>query len=569
MRITKYIKALLVVLCLVAWAQSAEAKGGDRPNKDFLFFDSIFREYMDHYVNNGLEVAQAKVDEMNKLADSRNSRYGHILSNLAKVPLATYKRDASEAQEYLDIAAKLLKRSDPQKLHAYYHYVEVCALQFEGRFEIAFLKRKETIRMFEALQDSMFLLKIYRNRGVYYQNHGYLDSALACYDEAARWIDEHHQYQPSLYKASCYIESGDFENANIENRRAYRLLHHHDVEHEHLYSWYLCFWNQYHVYLMYLHDYDSCEMTLRQMRLVGSRLGRYYSHVENLSMWAEYWNIRGEYQSAIDSCLSALNDSSSIEVNFYRNQLLSLLIDAYEAQGNYKEAFAYQKELNILVDSLNQDNIRQIDKQWKKYHAKEEELVSMSKHRSNMGMVSIIIGISMMLLLAVLYAQVQRSKIAKQRMLMQQMEQERLLQKQKLELAESRMAQAKTQTQIRNLEDEVKSVLIAAPKTVRSQVLLNIQQLQDNQIGDMWREYEYNFRISYDGFIERLRERFPNLNDTDVKMCMLLLQGCTPKDMVTMLKLSDNTVKIYRKNLRKKLNIENPDTPIQDFLRTI
>lgn len=65
-----------------------------------------------------------------------------------------------------------------------------------------------------------------------------------------------------------------------------------------------------------------------------------------------------------------------------------------------------------------------------------------------------------------------------------------------------------------------------------------------------------------------LKERFPNLTERDIRLCALLRQGLTSKDIAGILNISDQSVDVARHRLRKKLNLDRSER-IDDFLRDI
>lgn len=66
--------------------------------------------------------------------------------------------------------------------------------------------------------------------------------------------------------------------------------------------------------------------------------------------------------------------------------------------------------------------------------------------------------------------------------------------------------------------------------------------------------YEESNRILAD-FRSELQQKFPQLTERDLRLCALLKQGLTSKEIAGMLNISDKSVDIARYRLRKKMNV--------------
>lgn len=71
-----------------------------------------------------------------------------------------------------------------------------------------------------------------------------------------------------------------------------------------------------------------------------------------------------------------------------------------------------------------------------------------------------------------------------------------------------------------------------------------------------WNKFEENFNLVYDNFMVKLRERYPNLNKTDLKLCAYLRMDLSSKEMASLLNISVRSIETARYRLRKKLNLE-------------
>ena len=65
-----------------------------------------------------------------------------------------------------------------------------------------------------------------------------------------------------------------------------------------------------------------------------------------------------------------------------------------------------------------------------------------------------------------------------------------------------------------------------------------------------------------------MKELFPNISETDLRLCAYIRTGMGNKQIATMLALQPDSIKKSRHRLRKKLGL-SIETSIEDFLRSI
>jgi hypothetical protein len=80
-----------------------------------------------------------------------------------------------------------------------------------------------------------------------------------------------------------------------------------------------------------------------------------------------------------------------------------------------------------------------------------------------------------------------------------------------------------------------------------------------------WNNFRQNFEEVHKGFITKLKENFPLLNDNDIKLCALLKLNFNTKQISSILDITPDSTKVARYRLRKKLGIST-ETKITDFL---
>ncbi len=150
----------------------------------------------------------------------------------------------------------------------------------------------------------------------------------------------------------------------------------------------------------------------------------------------------------------------------------------------------------------------------------------------------------------------------KQRQLIKEME----LKKQSLLTYALKMAQ-KNQllTDLKNKlkqTDNVPGDINTLRKEIISAINHSIQNDKD------WEQFEIYFNDIYQGFYKRLKEKYPDLTENDLRVCSLVKLRFSIKEISNMLFLSPETIKSTRYRIRKKLNLSN-DERLSDFLNKI
>jgi|SRR5690554_2197667 len=102
--------------------------------------------------------------------------------------------------------------------------------------------------------------------------------------------------------------------------------------------------------------------------------------------------------------------------------------------------------------------------------------------------------------------------------------------------------------------------------TIQNQILAGkINRAQGNELVNMignslsdedeWKLFQDNFDLIHQNFFRKLKERYPTLTPTDLKLCALLRLNYSSKEVSSMLNISIRGVEAARYRLRKKINL--------------
>ncbi|EAY27384.1 tetratricopeptide repeat protein [Microscilla marina] len=82
-----------------------------------------------------------------------------------------------------------------------------------------------------------------------------------------------------------------------------------------------------------------------------------------------------------------------------------------------------------------------------------------------------------------------------------------------------------------------------------------------------WENFTQTFEMAHPNFYKRLRQRFPDLTEYDLKLCALLRLGFESRELASILNITLDSAKKARFRLRKKMKISEQD--LSGFMRDI
>jgi ligand-binding sensor domain-containing protein/DNA-binding CsgD family transcriptional regulator len=121
--------------------------------------------------------------------------------------------------------------------------------------------------------------------------------------------------------------------------------------------------------------------------------------------------------------------------------------------------------------------------------------------------------------------------------------------------------------------EQIKSQLKTAvtnPESDGRTALNQIIKLIDNTIklDNNWKKFEFYFDQVHGNFLERLREKYPDLTTSQLRLCAYLKMNLTSKEIATLMNISVAGIEKSRYRLRKKFNLEH-DLMLTDFIQNI
>jgi ligand-binding sensor domain-containing protein/DNA-binding CsgD family transcriptional regulator len=100
--------------------------------------------------------------------------------------------------------------------------------------------------------------------------------------------------------------------------------------------------------------------------------------------------------------------------------------------------------------------------------------------------------------------------------------------------------------------------------------LVQIVKLIDNnsKLDNDWKKFEFYFDQVHSNFLKQLREKYPDLTISQMKLCAYLKMNLSTKEIATLMNISVAGIEKSRYRLRRKFNLDH-DRMLTDFIQAI
>lgn len=268
----------------------------------------------------------------------------------------------------------------------------------------------------------------------------------------------------------------------------------------------------------------------------------------------------------------------------YRLMTHEVLAKIYAATGNYKNAYLHSNQamiFNAQVFGKNSKNSQHLFEINDKYHIqkeKEKEIIRLQRikeleHEESIANLKTILY-SLIVISLLLYGRLLIKNIRRKH----QSEKQALAEKQEMELQKS-----KEILELKNKELTSSALQLIEKDEFIERLKVNLTENKENvdvrTINKMlktiqgtpssnWKEFEARFTAVNQSFYSNLKEKYPDLGQTDLKICALIKLNFSSKDMASLLGISFESVHTSRYRLRKKFKLDRNDN-LNDFIAGI
>jgi DNA-binding CsgD family transcriptional regulator len=269
----------------------------------------------------------------------------------------------------------------------------------------------------------------------------------------------------------------------------------------------------------------------------------------------------------------------------------------YEKQGKFNQAFDFLSRHKVISDSVySAGRAKQIAEMQARFDSenKEKEIILLKQEKAlNQTYLILALGaVVFTAIISLLIVNRQKMKIRSERELSEKeaqlMEERKTLYEAELKNRELAEQQLHDQLEYKNKElasytlnliqkneilenlkeavEEIKS----APEGMVKQKLTSLVNMVNYSfhLDRDWENFKIHFEQVHQDFFKKLIERYPDLSANDLKLCSLIKLNLDNKGIAAILNISQESAKVARHRLRKKLELAADQTLIA-FLNNV
>ena len=281
--------------------------------------------------------------------------------------------------------------------------------------------------------------------------------------------------------------------------------------------------------------------------------------------------------------LKSLQLSYQINSLSSREEILKDLSELMSLKEDYKQAYTYHVAYKSISDSLfnkkNHQKIIQAEMQYK--FDKASHIAKTEQKQKEYLLIALAIFLLLVVVIVMIMYRLQKSKVKIQQLAKESAElsnKEFILRehslKQELELKSKELTTniiylLKKNELINEISNRLKELKKQVKKDDQEIIKKIIDDLKNAQDENVWKEFEVRFNQVYNDFYDRLISKYPDLTVNEKRICGFLRLNMTSKEICSLTRQSYNSLNVARARLRKKLNIQNEEVNLVNFLENL
>lgn len=399
----------------------------------------------------------------------------------------------------------------------------------------------------------------------------------------ARSLADKLAYEMNISYSSAYLQKGDISASLARIEAARRTAGIEDIAKV---------YQNLSIHYLYIGEMEQASsFCLKALELSGNM----YEKSVIATNYAVILLEQGMYDSALAVCRKNLAYTNQTDVYHVRSNLYFVMSRIYEAQGLYKEAFAYRRKEQEVLDSVynkeSEEKILQLNQEFatdkllrdKELLETKFKLQEVENSRRNI----LVLLLALLFLIAISLIIIIVRHLSRQRKANRHLKEEivhvtedsrkamqsskaefdQTLAEKKRELTANTMYIAKMCDTANQILSEVHKLEPFCTKKESKVLLLNIQR----QVASLtmeergWNDFKLYFEQIHPSFFSRLNKAYPKLTAGENRLCAFLIMNLTTKEISALTNRSVRTVETAKFRLRKKLDIPK-DTNILAFL---
>ena len=469
-----------------------------------------------------------------------------------------YDTNIFETKKYFDKKAQSSKlTAHCQKYQMYAHLYSACVYDERGEYENAMSDYKTAFTLAENMQDSIYMWRINQYIGDLYLDQLYYDKALEHYKNSVTWINNdmhralHYTDMACIYYMKDMLDSVDYyiryavdiaEQTNDERviSQIYQNAH------------------------LYYRENDETEVAKKYLKMAceiytDTLLENRY----NLNFLTLYYKD-GDVDSASVYVRKLKDKYELVEDETMKISICSEFVKYYSMMNMCDSVLYYQSEISSVSQEIYKKYIEQnIYEIQKKYDYELQRNIYQTK--LNKRLLLIICILIVLLFVTILSFIIITKSKRKEKVLTKQVDDLSNVisdyDKFKHEIKESFDNSLKERLNI------IRKVNIFERNNKSSK---NIKEIKEYAYGSPYKTaFDASVDViesSYNKITTFIRESYPELNETEYKICILSIAPLSTDDIANIVELGSDSVRKSRSNIRKKLHIEEKKTSISGYI---
>lgn len=485
--------------------------------------------------------------------------------------------------------ALAIKINPNDTLLARLHYKIGTTNILKGNYDIGLVSQLKALKIYENNPSNPGIIKVYNSIAILHFHLNDYDKALKYFRHTIDLLD--HKFLNNINKTNKY-KGKILNNIGIiyDNKNKIDLA--------------LEYYSKALTYSKTINDIENLSSVYSNMGIIYVKSKRYemaeiifkealdlrtkqgnnnYGLSKSYYYLGRLYHEKNEIDKAQDYLLKSLDYSYRANSSSSKLSALKELGLVYAQQKNYKKAYEYQNQYQTLNDSLyNKENHQKIIKNIMQYDfEKETKATEESYRQKEIFYIGIAIFLLSIITIIVFLYKLQKTKakvhlfdkeiaeICNKEFALREENLKKELEFKNKELTTNIIYLVKKNELIEEIINRL--IILKNQSKKENQKIINkiIFDLKQSQDVDIWKEFEVRFNQVYNEFYDRLIKKHPDLTINEKRICAFLRLNMTSKEICTLTRQSYNSLNVARSRLRKKLNIQNEEINLVNFLENI
>ena len=470
------------------------------------------------------------------------------------------KEDTSifETKAYFDKKVQQpIANSQSSKYQMYAHLYSACVYDERGEYENAMKDYKTAFTLAENMHDSLYMWRTNNYMAEVFSKQTYWDEALNIYKKSVCLANNDVEKSSSYSQvARLYYISNNIDSAIYNIEQAIKIAEQTDDENiqSQIYQ---------NAYVFYKNNNEG-DVALKYLNMsVGKNHNYIQDYLYNLNFMSLF--LEGNNTDSVRIYANKLrNGFDVIEASHTKVSICNNLTKYYSSKNMYDSALYFQKELSYILEDICEQNLKQnIYEIQQKYDHELYRNVYQTKLNKRL---ILIVCILIVLLLVSIISLIRITKLNRR---------EQVLTKEVEDLSNVKNDYDKFKHEIKESFDNSLKARFDIIRKVNTfernnKTNKNVKEIKEYAYGSPFKTaFEASVDViesSYNNISDFIKETYPELNDTEYKVCMLSLAPISVNNISGILGYTTDTVRKARSNVRKKLGIEDRKISIAEYI---